>query len=398
MPRMLSRPAIWLCLLLSTAATLRADQPGSDAFAPLAAEYADPVRSLVKTYCLECHSTAAQEGELDLEVFAGLPDVRQNVKVWLKVAQMLDEEQMPPKDAPQPPAAERRQLRDWVGRYLKAEAYASAGDPGPVVLRRLNNAQYTFTVGDLTGVPLNPAREFPLDSAAGEGFTNAGSALVMSPALLNKYLAASKDIAEHAVLLPDGFRFSPSTTRRDHTNEILAQIRQMYLSYSEHGGGTKVNLHGLTWETDKGGRLAIDKYLAATLAEREAIRSGAKSIDAIAGQHGVNARYLGSLWQMLNGPATTPLLEMVRTQWRDAKPENAAAIAAQIGAWQEALVRFQSVGHMKSWMAPVNPLLTRQEIRYKIPAPASGNEITLYLATTSADAPRTPPPCGSSRG
>ena len=65
---------------------------------------------------------------------------------------------------------------------MKAEAAASAGDPGPVVLRRLNNAQYTYTIRDLTGVDLQPAREFPADSAAGEGFTNAGNAMAMSPA------------------------------------------------------------------------------------------------------------------------------------------------------------------------------------------------------------------------
>ena len=34
--------------------------------------------------------------------------------------------------------------------------------------------------------PLDPAREFPADGAAGEGFTNTGNALVMSPALVTK--------------------------------------------------------------------------------------------------------------------------------------------------------------------------------------------------------------------
>jgi hypothetical protein len=97
-------------------------------------------------------------------------------------------------------------------RYLRAEALANAGDPGPVGLRRLNNAEYTYTIRDLTGVDLDPAREFPVDSAAGEGFTNAGNALAMSPALLTKYFDAGKEIAAHAVLLPDGFRFSPYRT------------------------------------------------------------------------------------------------------------------------------------------------------------------------------------------
>ena len=128
---------------------------------------------------------------------------------------MLDNGEMPPAESKQPSPEQRKQLRGWVERYLHAESLASAGDPGPVVLRRLNNAEYTYTIRDLTGVDLDPTREFPTDSAAGEGFTNAGNALSMSPALLTKYLDAGKEIARHAVLLPDGIRFSQFTAQRD---------------------------------------------------------------------------------------------------------------------------------------------------------------------------------------
>jgi len=82
--------------------------------------------------------------------------------------------------------------------HAQRAGMASAGDAGPVVLRRLNNAEYNFTIQDLTGVDLYPAREFPPDSAAGEGFTNTGSSLVMSPAMLTKYFDAGKEIAKHA--------------------------------------------------------------------------------------------------------------------------------------------------------------------------------------------------------
>ena len=40
-----------------------------------------------------------------------------------------------------------------------------------------------------------------------------------------KYLDAAKEVARHAVLLPDGIRFSEGTTRRDWTDEILDDIR-----------------------------------------------------------------------------------------------------------------------------------------------------------------------------
>ena len=51
---------------------------------------------------------------------------------------------------------------------------------------------------------------------------NTGQALVMSPALLEKYFEAAKTVASHAVLLPDGFAFS---TPRDWTEEVLQEIQ-----------------------------------------------------------------------------------------------------------------------------------------------------------------------------
>ncbi len=250
-------------LILATFPACAAEPP---TFATLDAEFARDTRATLTTYCLTCHSTEDHEGDLDLERFRSINDLRHDVRVWQKVVEQLDTGEMPPKDAEKSlPADERAKLRGWVGRFLKAEAYATAGDPGPVVLRRLNNAEYTYTLRDLTGVPLNPAREFPADGAAGEGFTNTGNALVMSPALLGKYLDAAKDVASHAVLLRDGVRFSTHTTRRDWTDEALHEIRALYARFA-----------------DADGKLPLSKYLAATLEERGALADGSKSLASVA--------------------------------------------------------------------------------------------------------------------
>lgn len=161
---------------------------------------------------------------------------------------------------------------------LDADAKANAGDPGPVVLRRLNNAEFTYTIQDLTGVPLEPAREFPVDSAVGEGFTNVGNALVMSPALIQKYLDAGKDVASHAMLLPHGIEFSAKTTSRDWTNQRLDEIRKFYARFTDSGGATAVNLQGIQFETNGGGRLPLELYLRTTITERGALQAGTKSL------------------------------------------------------------------------------------------------------------------------
>ena len=379
------------------------DEPAS--FDAIGIQYERDVRSLLKLFCVECHSTKQKEGELDLQRFGKFDSVRRDPQVWQKVGEMLRTGEMPPEDSKQPSPKQKKELRGWIRRYLHAEAVAHAGDPGPVVLRRLNNAEYTYTIRDLTGVDLNPAREFPADSAAGEGFTNTGNSLVMSPALLRKYLDAGKAIAQHAVLLPDGFRFSPHTTQRDWTDGIVAPIRNLYgefVTSTDLGVGTAVGSINLHINTRLGlaGRLSFEKYFAATLIERDALTTGTKTIEAVAGEHGLNARYLGTLWSSLSGSNPSLLLDGLRSRWRTAKPEDAAALAADVAVWQRGLWMFSPIGLIgrargpSRWMEPINPLVTQQEMRFKIPAPAVGEkkkpdgkkekEVVISLVATDA--------------
>lgn len=331
------------------------------------------------------------EAELDLSTFGRFNDLKKYPQAWQRIGEMLDSGQMPPPEAKQLPDAERKELQQWVRSFLTMEAAARAGDPGKVVLRRLSNAEYTYTLRDLTGIAaLAPAKEFPVDGAAGEGFTNTGNALVMSPALVTKYLDAAKEVASHAVLQPDGFRFSPYTTRSDWTNETLAEIRNFYSQFTDPTGGERVNLQGVIFNTNGGGRLPVEKYLAATIVERDALRRETKSFAAVAAERGLNEKYLRTLWQQLTDEQPSLLLNGLRERWRAAtKPEDAAALTAEIAAWQRGLWRFASVGHIgkvggpKRWLEPLSPLVSKQELKFKLP-PATGDEMVLSLVVGDA--------------
>ena len=363
----------------------------ADDFAPLQSQYEKTQATLLKKYCLDCHSADQKQGELDLSQFQSVADIRRNVVPWQRVVEMMDDREMPPKESEhQPTEAEHASLRNWVRAVLDADARANAGDPGPVVLRRLNNAEFTYTIQDLTGTPLEPAREFPVDSAAGEGFTNVGNALVMSPALVQKYLDAAKEISSHAVLLPHGIQFSASTTPRDWTNEKLAEIRNFYARYSDSGGATAVNLQGIQFETNGGGRLPLERYLNATLIERKAIKAGAKSLAEVASEHQLNEKYLAMLWSSLNDTKPSLVLDVIRSQWNMAKPEDTPSLVLAIAQWQQTLWRFTTIGHIGkrdgplAWQVPVDPVASRQEVRMKLPAPQDGRNVTLYLAASDA--------------
>ena len=302
--------------------------------------YGTEVRPLLERYCHACHGTGETiEADLNLASLVTWADVSREPKTWQHVGEMLSDGLMPPEDADQPTTAERDTLQNWIHDYLSLEAGSQAGDPGPVVLRRLSNAEYTYTLRDLTGVEsLDPAREFPIDGAAGEGFTNTGNALVMSPSLVTKYLDAAKEVANHAMLLPDGFRFSPHTTSRDWTDVTIAAIREFYGRYTEAGGDHLVAQQGVPLDIGLGGRLPLEKYFAATLADREALSSGAKTVDAVASERGLNKKYLNTLWTSLTAKEPSLALDTLRKQWREAKPGGEAALAAEVAAWQKGLV------------------------------------------------------------
>lgn len=353
------------------------------------ADFETEIRPILSEYCLKCHSTEKQKGDLDLEQFKSFSEAKKHPEVWIDVLEQLGSKEMPPKDKPQMTAEQKERLTSWTQGTLDQIALASAGDPGPVVLRRLSNAEYLYTVRDLTGAQaLLPTKEFPIDGAAGEGFDNAGAALVMSPALLGKYLDAAKDIAGHAILLPDGLRFSASASSRDWTDEILANIRAFYAAFTTSGGATAMNLQGVKIETNAGGQLPVERYIAVLLQHRDELQSGKLSIADAAKADGVNAKYLGLLWQALNDTRPSLLLDGIREKFHVAT--TAPALTRDIQAWQQYLWRFFSVGHVgkknsqNRWQQPWTPLASSHELRLKLSAPADGSKVILYLTATHA--------------
>lgn len=373
-----------LVALTSLVTFLGAETFAADDFSALAQRYAADIKPLLQAKCWTCHATDKREGELDLERFASLADVRSEPAVWLKVIEMLDDGQMPPSEAPQLGNGEKTGLKQWLDAFAAAEAAATAGDPGPVVLRRLNNVEYTNTIQALTGQPLEPAREFPADSAAGEGFTNTGNALVMSPALLDKYMTAAKSVAEHAILLPDGIRFSPHTTRRDWTDDVLRRLREFYGRYTDSSGSTRVNLQGLQWDTNAGGRLPLTPYLQALVEFKADLSSGALSADEAAKRRNLNPKAMRILWDALTAPNSSALLRAIQSRFAIADAQAVAGLVDEIQAWQQALTRFQSVGHMKPWLAAVEPIVGRQLLRVKLEPSPDEHEIGIALAAGDA--------------
>jgi hypothetical protein len=360
MGRVVRLAAVLGLFALLAAGTGTAQKP-----ADLKAEFAADVQPLLKKYCLECHATAVKKGSLDLERFASLDQIRKDLKPWQQVIEMLEAGEMPPKKKTQPTAEERNRIIAWTRGFLDAEARARAGDPGHVPLRRLSNTEYDCTIRDLTGVDLRPTREFPADGAAGEGFTNAAEALAdVSPTLLGKYLAAAKDVADHALLLPDGFRFSPTKTRRDWTDESTARLRQFYAALVPGDG-----------------RLTVQPYLAAAVRHRDALLAGKVTLTDVAATEKLNPKYFGVVWQTLTDKAPSYPLDAIRARWHTATDKNVPALAAEVAAWQASLWRAVKVG---SYIQPAGKGYAESTSR-QVPAdPPAVESVPLRLAVKPA--------------
>jgi len=268
---------------------------------PLEQRFTAKVQPFVERYCVSCHGPKKHKGGLDLSHYATVSAVAGNARQWGLVLDRLQAQEMPPEEAPRRPQPEERAaVIAWIRDLREREARRNAGDPGPVLARRLSNAEYDYTIRDLTGVDIRPTREFPVDPASEAGFDNSGESLTMSGALVSKYLAAARLVADHLVLKPQGFVFAPHPAVTD-TDRDKYCVQRIIDFYERH----KVDL--------------ADYFLAAwKYRYRDQLGRPNEELAHLATASGLSAKYLSLLWSALTeAEAEAGPLAAVRHAWRD---------------------------------------------------------------------------------
>jgi hypothetical protein len=164
--------------------------------APSAA-LASPARELVTKYCVGCHNQKLKTANVELDT-ANAEHVFNSAETWEKVIVKLRSRSMPPVGLPRPDGATYEAVAGWLEAELDRAA-ASHPNPGrPSNLHRLNRTEYANAVHDLIGIQVNPEELLPPDAQA-FGFDNNADALLMQPALLDRYLSAAASIARLAI-------------------------------------------------------------------------------------------------------------------------------------------------------------------------------------------------------
>jgi hypothetical protein len=269
--------------LLSAALPIAAHSDEAAARGELNREFEETIKPFVSSYCSDCHGGDKPKAKFDLSVYQTLDSVAIDFGHWDLVLERLDAKEMPPEDAEKQPDNEvREKVIGWVERLRRHEADRNAGDPGPVLARRLSNAEFDYSIHDLTGVDIRPTREFPIDPANEAGFDNTGESLAISPALLNKYLAAARHVADHLLFLPEGLGFAPHpvVAYSDRDKYCVHRIADFYKAQP----------------TDY-----ADYFRAAwRFRHRSASGEPEKTLEEFATAEGVSAMYLQTLWTLLS--------------------------------------------------------------------------------------------------
>ena len=156
----------------------------------------------VERYCVDCHNGIDLAGDLELDP-AAVREIGANTAIWEQVAHKLGSASMPPAGEPRPEAATYTRIVGWLEGELDAAA-ASAPNPGALPqLRRLTRTEYQNAIRDLLALENLPAEMdfellLPADNAQ-SGFDNIADLLFVSPAIMERYLAAAQKIARLAV-------------------------------------------------------------------------------------------------------------------------------------------------------------------------------------------------------
>ncbi len=269
-----------------------------------------PPAAFVKQYCTDCHNGDLAEARINLQQMIAAADFGRGFKDWEKAIRMLRGGKMPPQDAPQPATSERAAAAQALADALDAYIEQNAGDPGPVVLRRLTSSEFGYSIRDLTGLDLKLERQLEGDAAGGEGFTNVGSAQFMQDSSLERYLEAAKRVADHAVIGsgPLSFFADPGQTGRE-----LSAIARIQEIYRQHGFRTAAGEGAVPFGLDLYPRAM---FVAWRYRHRAALGLPQATLSQLAREEGLSERFCEHVYQVLSSPAATFPLADIAGQWQ----------------------------------------------------------------------------------
>lgn len=173
-------------------------------------------QAVLDQYCVTCHNQKLKTGGLELDKL-DVQNVAPHAETWEKVVRKVRAGMMPPAGVRRP---DRAALDAFAGALETALDRAAAANPNPgrTPLHRMNRAEYANAIRDLIAVDVDPTTLLPADDSS-NGFDNIADVLGVSPALLERYVAAAAKISRLAV-------GDPGTAPLDITYTVKGDLSQ----------------------------------------------------------------------------------------------------------------------------------------------------------------------------
>lgn len=157
----------------------------------------DAIAPLLDRYCIGCHGPEKMKGKVRLDTLEP-PYDEHEFSVLEEMLDLVHAEDMPPLGKPQPTAEERATIEAWVETQITLARMQEAVHNGTV--RRLTVPQYRNTLRTLLGLEDDLTDILPPDSMSVDGFRNNGTAMVLSPLLLETYFEIAEDALERCIV------------------------------------------------------------------------------------------------------------------------------------------------------------------------------------------------------
>ena len=152
-------------------------------------------RQFIDRHCVSCHDGVTRKGGLDLTKLGDDYGDRATFDTWVRVHDRVRDEEMPPRNAPQPAAGERAAFLNGLAGPLIVADRREVRREGRAVWRRMNREEYENSLRDLLDAPWLQIKEMLPEDGEAHRSNKVGTVLDVSHVQINRYLAA----AEHAL-------------------------------------------------------------------------------------------------------------------------------------------------------------------------------------------------------
>jgi hypothetical protein len=154
----------------------------------------------IDTYCSGCHNATDWAGGTAFETLER-DDVAPDARLWEEAVRRLRGALMPPPGEKQPDPASRKAFMTSLETALDNSSAANV-NPGTEVLHRLNRPEYAIAIKELLDLDIDAESLLPRDDSSA-GFDNVADVLKISPAFLEQYLAAARQVSIEALGNPN---------------------------------------------------------------------------------------------------------------------------------------------------------------------------------------------------